>query len=103
MTLSSRTKIYGRSLRHPREPTRRASGESNTGIYADNRLKVQAIQRFTSTATAVEDLTAVQEGRLTDTFAKFLTEATGGASDGEKKKKKKLEETLIVAEAKLGM
>jgi hypothetical protein len=65
-------------------------------------LKVQAIQRFTSTATAVEDLTAIQEGRLTDTFAKFLTEATGGASDGEKKKKKKLEETLIVAEAKLG-
>ena len=65
-------------------------------------LKVEAIQRFTSTATAVEDLTAVQEGRLTDAFAKFLTEATGGASDGEKKKKKKLEETLIVAEAKLG-
>jgi nucleolar protein 58 len=66
-------------------------------------LKVQAIQRFTSTATAVEDLSAVQEGKLTDAFAKFLVEATGGAADGDKKKKKKLEETLIVAEPKLGM
>ena len=44
----------------------------------------------------------MQEGKLTDAFAKFLAEATGGASDGEKKKKKKLEETLIVAEPKLG-
>jgi nucleolar protein 58 len=64
-------------------------------------LKVQAIQRFTSTATAVEDLSAIQEGRLTDAFSKFLVDATGGG-DGDKKKKKKLEETLIVAEPKLG-
>lgn len=67
-------------------------------------MKVQAIQRFTSTASAIEDLAAVQEGKLTDAFSKFLVDATGGAgaSDGEKKKKKKLEETLIVAEPKLG-
>jgi hypothetical protein len=46
-------------------------------------------------------LSAIQEGRLTDAFSKFLVDATGGG-DGDKKKKKKLEETLIVAEPKLG-
>jgi nucleolar protein 58 len=66
-------------------------------------LKVQAIQRFTSTATAVEDLTAIQEGRLTDALSKFLVEAVGGAGEGDKKKKKsKLEEMLVVSEPKLG-
>lgn len=69
-------------------------------------LKVHAIQRFTSTASAVEDLTAVQDGRLTDTLSKFLVDAVGGAAgdaDGEKKKKKKkLEEMLVVSEPKLG-
>ena len=69
------------------------------------RLKVQAIQRFTSTATAVEDLTAIQDGRLTDTLSKFLIDAMGGAGEAEgekKKKKKKLDEMLIVSEPKLG-
>lgn len=66
-----------------------------------NSLKVQAIQRFTSTATAVEDLAAVQDGRLTDTLEKFITEATSGG-EGDKKKKKKVEEMLIVSEPKLG-
>lgn len=80
--------------------------EKASDAAADIRsLKVQAIQKFTSTASAVEDLAAVQEGKLTDAFSKFLVDATGGAgdTDGEKKKKKKkLEETLIVAEPKLG-
>jgi len=66
-------------------------------------LKVQAIQRFTSTATAVEDLAAIQEGRLTDSLSKFISEAVGGAAaDGDKKKKKKVEEMLVVSEPKLG-
>lgn len=65
-------------------------------------LKLQALQRFTSTASAVEDLAAIQDGRLTDTLEKFITEATTGA-DGDKKKKKKVEEMLIVSEPKLGM
>jgi nucleolar protein 58 len=67
-------------------------------------LKVQAIQRFTSTATAVEDLSAVQEGRLTDALSKFLVDAVGGGgAEGDKKKKKsKLEEMLVVSEPKLG-
>lgn len=65
-------------------------------------LKVQAIQRFTSTATAVEDLAAIQDGRLTESLEKFIVEATGGASEGDKKKKKKVEELLVVSEPKLG-
>jgi nucleolar protein 58 len=64
-------------------------------------LKVHAIQRFTSTATAVEDLAAIQDGRLTDTLEKFLSEATGAGAE-DKKKKKKLEEKLVVFEPKLG-
>lgn len=66
---------------------------------------MQAIQRFTSTASAVEDLSAVQDGRLTDTLSKFLVDAMGeaGGADGEKKKKKKkLEEMLVVSDPKLG-
>ncbi|WVR08982.1 nucleolar protein 58 [Kwoniella sp. DSM 27419] len=79
--------------------------EFETPEGANKALKVQAIQRFTSTASAVEDLTAVQDGRLTDTLSKFLVEAVGAggdAADGEKKKKKKkLEEMLVVSDPKL--
>jgi nucleolar protein 58 len=48
-------------------------------------------------------LTAIQDGRLTDTLSKFLVDVTGGAGeDGEKKKKKKkLEEMLVVSDPKL--
>lgn len=68
-------------------------------------LKVQAIQRFTSTATAVEDLAAIQDGRLTDSLSKFLSDAVGGSAEDGKKKKKdksKVEEMLVVSEPKLG-
>ncbi|WVQ81071.1 nucleolar protein 58 [Cryptococcus sp. DSM 104549] len=79
--------------------------EFDTPEGANKALKVQAIQRFTSTASAVEDLTAIQDGRLTDSLSKFLVEAVGGAgdeADGEKKKKKKkLEEMLVVSDPKL--
>ncbi|WRT69164.1 nucleolar protein 58 [Kwoniella shivajii] len=78
--------------------------EFETPEGANKALKVQAIQRFTSTASAVEDLTAIQDGRLTDSLSKFLVDAAGGAgeADGEKKKKKKkLEEMLVVSDPKL--
>ncbi|WWD21363.1 nucleolar protein 58 [Kwoniella shandongensis] len=78
--------------------------EFETPEGANKALKVQAIQRFTSTASAVEDLTAIQDGRLTDSLSKFLVDAVGGAgeADGEKKKKKKkLEEMLVVSDPKL--
>lgn len=65
-------------------------------------LKVQAIQKFTSTASAVEDLAAVQDGRLTDSLSKFLLDTVGGADGEKKKKKKKIEEMLVVSDPKLG-
>ncbi|KIR35363.1 nucleolar protein 58 [Cryptococcus deuterogattii 99/473] len=74
--------------------------EFETPEGANKALKVQAIQRFTSTASAVEDLAAVQDGRLTDSLSKFLLDTVGGA-DGEKKKKKKIEEMLVVSDPKL--
>ncbi|WWC91106.1 nucleolar protein 58 [Kwoniella dendrophila CBS 6074] len=78
--------------------------EFETPEGANKALKVQAIQRFTSTASAVEDLTAIQEGRLTDSLSKFLVDAAGGAGDADgekKKKKKKLEDMLVVSDPKL--
>nr|XP_019049697.1 nucleolar protein 58 [Kwoniella bestiolae CBS 10118]OCF28627.1 nucleolar protein 58 [Kwoniella bestiolae CBS 10118] len=67
--------------------------EFETPEGANKALKVQAIQRFTSTASAVEDLAAIQDGRLTDSLSKFLVD--------KKKKKKKLEEMLVVSDPKL--
>ena len=40
---------------------------------ANKLLKLKALHRFTSTATAVEDLTAVQSGKLGKGLKKFLT------------------------------
>ncbi|GMK55867.1 hypothetical protein CspeluHIS016_0209230 [Cutaneotrichosporon spelunceum] len=73
--------------------------EFETAEKAGKALKLQALQRFTSTAAAVEDLAAVQDGRLTETLEKFILEAATGGED--KKKKKKVEEMLIVSEPKL--
>ncbi|EJT50246.1 pre-rRNA processing protein, Nop58p [Trichosporon asahii var. asahii CBS 2479] len=70
--------------------------EFETPEKANKALKVEAIQRFTSTATAVEDLAAIQDGRLTEGLEKFLVDATGG--EGKKKKK---DVTLVVSEPKL--
>lgn len=38
------------------------------------RLKLKAIHRFTSTATAVEDVTALQKGKIGKGLKKFLTD-----------------------------
>ncbi|KGB75750.2 nucleolar protein 58 [Cryptococcus deuterogattii R265] len=75
--------------------------EFETPEGANKALKVQAIQRFTSTASAVEDLAAVQDGRLTDSLSKFLLDTVGGADGEKKKKKKKIEEMLVVSDPKL--
>ncbi|KAG2345101.1 Nop domain-containing protein [Suillus weaverae] len=60
---------------------------------ATKLLKLKALHRFTSTANAVEDLTAVQEGKLGKGLKKFLTEQVV-----EKAKRK---ETLVVIDPKL--
>ncbi|KAG2159068.1 uncharacterized protein EDB93DRAFT_1218888 [Suillus bovinus] len=60
---------------------------------ATKLLKLKALHRFTSTANAVEDITAVQEGKLGKGLKKFLTEQVV-----EKAKRK---ETLVVVDPKL--
>lgn len=59
------------------------------------RLKLKALHRFTSTATAVEEITAIQEGKLGKGLKQFLTE--------EVVEKGKGKESLVVVDAKLGM
>ena len=61
-------------------------------------LKLKAIHRFSSTADAVEDLTQLQDGKLSKVLSKFLVDEVTGS----KKKGKGVEETLIVGDAKLG-
>ncbi|KAJ9106223.1 Nucleolar protein 58 [Naganishia friedmannii] len=71
---------------------------------ATSALQLQAIHRFQSTASAVEDITAIQDGRLSASLQEFLTSSIAGAgADGKKSKKSKsaLEEKLIVSDPKL--
>lgn len=58
------------------------------------RLKLRALHRFTSTASAVEDITALQEGKISKSLKKFLTT--------EVIEKGKGKETLAVVDSKLG-
>ncbi|GAA5882756.1 hypothetical protein JCM1840_002594 [Sporobolomyces johnsonii] len=61
---------------------------------ANNLVKLQAIHRFTSTATAVEDMSAIGEGKVSKSLKKFLTEEI---TDNKKLKNEK----LAVSEPKL--
>ena len=58
-------------------------------------MKLKALHRFTSTATAVEEITAIQEGKLGKGLKQFLTE--------EVVEKGKGKESLVVVDSKLGM
>jgi nucleolar protein 58 len=59
------------------------------------RLKLKSLHRFTSTATAVEEITAIQEGKLGKGLKEFLNKVIV-----EKGKKK---EELVVVDPKLGV
>lgn len=58
------------------------------------RLKLKALHRFTSTATAVEDMTALQEGKLGPGLKKFLTDEVLGKGKGK--------DSLLVVDKHLG-
>jgi hypothetical protein len=58
------------------------------------RLKLKALHRFTSTATAVEEITAIQEGKMGKGLKKFLSDEVVG--------KGKNKESLFVADKNLG-
>lgn len=58
------------------------------------RLKLKALHRFTSTATAVEDITAIQNGKLGKGLKQFLTDEVVGKGKGK--------ESLVVIDPHLG-
>lgn len=60
-------------------------------------LSLQAIHRFESTASAVEDITALQDGRLTTSLQAFLSSSLPSSSS-----KKSKNEKLLVSDPKLG-
>lgn len=59
-----------------------------------SRLKLKALHRFTSTATAVEDITAIQSGKLGKGLKQFLTDEVLGKGKGK--------ESLVVIDPHLG-
>ncbi|KAF8529270.1 Nop domain-containing protein [Hysterangium stoloniferum] len=67
--------------------------EFETPEAANSLLKLRALHRFTSTATAVEDITAIQEGKLPKGLKKFLSEEVVNKGKGK--------ESLAVVEPKL--
>merc|ERR1712093_681352 len=66
-------------------------------VSASNLLKLQSIHRFQNTADAVEDITAISDGKISKALKKFLVDEVSGG-----KKKKQKEEQLIVSDPKLG-
>lgn len=58
------------------------------------RLKLKAIHRFTSTAMAVEDISAMQEGKISKGLKQFLQDQVVDKGKGK--------ESLAVIEPKLG-
>ncbi|KAH7343851.1 Nop-domain-containing protein [Rhizoctonia solani] len=61
---------------------------------ASKLLKLKAIHRFTSTAMAVEDISAMQEGKLSKGLKQFLQDQVVDKGKGK--------ESLVVIEPKLG-
>lgn len=68
--------------------------EFDSAESANSLLKLSAIHRFTSTAEAVEDAAALNEGKMSKNLKKFLTEEVTG--------KKNKNEELVVVDPKLG-
>ena len=68
---------------------------SNVLVIPVRRLKLKSLHRFASTATAVEEITAIQEGKLGKGLKEFLSKVIV-----EKGKNK---EELVVVDPKLGV
>ncbi|GAA96479.1 uncharacterized protein L969DRAFT_103421 [Mixia osmundae IAM 14324] len=75
--------------------------EFETPEGANNLLKLQSIHRFSSTADAVEDITAISAGKLSKSLKKFLVEEVQDKHVG-KKGSATAKETLLVSDPKLG-
>uniref|UniRef100_A0A8H8CLP3 Nucleolar protein 58 n=1 Tax=Psilocybe cubensis TaxID=181762 RepID=A0A8H8CLP3_PSICU len=68
--------------------------EFQTPETASRLLKLKALHRFTSTATAVEDITSLQQGKLGKGLKQFLTEEVLDKGKGK--------EALVVIDPHLG-
>ncbi|KAK7471221.1 Nucleolar protein 58 [Stygiomarasmius scandens] len=68
--------------------------EFESAEKANKLMKLKALHRFTSTATAVEDMTALQEGKMGPGLKKFLSEEIVDKGKGKEK--------LMVVDSKLG-
>jgi len=79
----------------------KSPAEQRAALDSDdsNLLKLQSVHRFSDTAAAVEEITAIGEGKISKSLKKFLTEELAG---GSKKSKKDKEEQLVVSDPKLG-
>jgi hypothetical protein len=90
--------MSGKILRHPK-PLANCESWGNACVFgvaeAIARLKLKAIHRFTSTAMAVEDISAMQEGKLSKGLKQFLQDQVVDKGKGK--------ESLAVIEPKLGM
>ncbi|KAG6861416.1 Nucleolar protein 58 [Termitomyces sp. Mi166 len=69
--------------------------EFQTPEQASKLLKLKALHRFTSTATAVEDVTAIQNGKLGKGLKQFLTDEVLGKGKGK--------ESLLVVDPHLSI
>ncbi|CDR99679.1 probable NOP58-required for pre-18S rRNA processing [Sporisorium scitamineum] len=76
------------------EATKNLHESLDSAEGASNLLKLSAIHRFTNTAEAVEDISAINQGKMSKSLKKFLTDEI---VEGKGKEK----ENLIVAESKL--
>ncbi|KAI0775432.1 hypothetical protein BC629DRAFT_1583011 [Irpex lacteus] len=68
--------------------------EFETPEKANKFLKLKSLHRFTSTVTAVEEITAIQDGKLGKGLKQFLSDEVVGKGKGK--------EQLLVADPKLG-
>ncbi|KAI0698880.1 Nop-domain-containing protein [Cytidiella melzeri] len=68
--------------------------EFETPEKAHKFLKLKSLHKFTSTATAVEEITALQEGKLGKGLKQFLSDEVVGKGKGK--------EQLLVSDHKLG-
>ena len=57
-------------------------------------MRLKSLHRFTSTVTAVEEITALQDGKLGKGLKQFLSDEVVGKGKGK--------EQLMVADPKLG-
>ena len=60
-----------------------------------HRLKLKSLHRFTSTATALEEISAIQEGKLGKGLKQFLSEQIVDKGKG-KERKRTLEEIIDI-------